>query len=118
LYPFLGGNVLIVFLSGVLVDADHYLLYVFRKKDLSVKKCYDYHKDIEGLGKDNLEIFHTFEFWVLLLVLSFYYYLFWFVLLGVMFHMVLDWIDLYKRYYRIKKVRAWSLVRWMIRKFK
>ena len=38
---------LIIFLSSVLIDVDHYLYYVYKKKDLSLKRAYKWFLKLE-----------------------------------------------------------------------
>ena len=98
---------LIIFLSSVLIDFDHYLYYVVKKKDFSLRNAYRYF--IEGrkiwlsLSKKQKEtfesgiiIFHGIECWILLILLIFVSKLFIFVLIGIAIHMILDFIDLYR----------------------
>ena len=48
----------LVFLSSFLIDFDHYLWYVFKKKDFSLKNAYYYLKDFEK-DKAHLMVFHS-----------------------------------------------------------
>ena len=43
LYPFFGFYSIFVFLATYFIDVDHYLWYVFKNKDFSLKKAYKYH---------------------------------------------------------------------------
>ena len=95
----------IIFFSSFLIDFDHYLLYIYKKKDFSLKKAVNYFKEKRRKGiarnlderkkyKKAIFIFHGIEFWLLLIILSFYINLIWFVLLGIAIHIFLDYIDL------------------------
>lgn len=115
LYPFIGWNSLIVFLSGFVFDIDHYFYYVIKKKDFSFFKAYMFSIPGTTLWEnhgDALHIFHTVEFWSLLVILSvFIDNRIIFVFIGLMLHMILD------RIYQTKierfGARAWSLIRWI-----
>jgi len=98
---------LIILLSSVLIDFDHYLYYVITQKDLSLRRAYGWfiknRKIWLSLSKKQKEtfesgiiIFHGIECWILLVLLIFVSKLFIFVLIGVAIHMVLDFIDLYR----------------------
>ena len=95
----------IIFLSSFLIDADHYLLYIFRKKDFSLINSIKYFKERRRRWlsmrpekrkhhKRAIFIFHGIEFWILLIIIANYINLIWFVLLGIFIHMILDYIDL------------------------
>ncbi len=113
LFPLIGYNTIIVFLSGVLIDVDHYLFYVKRKKNISLKKAYYYCRDT--LFHDVLHIFHVIEFWLLILILSFFYKIFLFISIGIIFHLYLDVIHLY---YHPEKInaRTFSIITWILRR--
>src|SRR3989344_2064766 len=65
---------LIIFLSSFLIDVDHYLYYIIIKKDFSLKNAYNYHLDIRNNNKKGkIRLFHTAEFLIVLLILSFFY---------------------------------------------
>jgi len=98
---------LIIFLSSVLIDFDHYLYYVVKKKDFSLMNAYAWfikNRDIwMALSKKEKEkfqqgiiIFHGIECWILLILLTLISRWFLFVLIGVLVHMVFDFIELYK----------------------
>ena len=122
LYPFIGINSLIVFLSGFLFDVDHYFYYAIKKKDISLMNSYRYSLSGSKLNKkrnnekeDCFHIFHTIEVWILLIILSLFVKEFIFVFIGLMFHMFLDWIKLKWEYKRLKGQRAWSIIGWISR---
>lgn len=98
---------LIIFLSSVLIDFDHYLYYIIKKKDFSLRNAYRWfiqnreiwlalsRKEKENM-KHGIIIFHGIECWILLALLVFVHKIFLFVLIGVLIHMILDFIDLYR----------------------
>ena len=93
---------LIIFLSSFLIDIDHYLYYVFKKRDLSLRKAYKWHiRKREKWYKLSREqrnktylgfyIFHGLEISILLFLLGlFVHILFYFIFLGHFFHLFLD----------------------------
>jgi len=97
-------KVFLILLSNSLVDADHYLYYVYHKKDWSLKNSYRWFiqripkidklsKKEQGKYKKTPLIFHGIEFLAILIFLSFLHPLLLWVLLGVVIHTVLDIIE-------------------------
>jgi len=119
LVPIFGIYSLLIFLGGVLIDVDHYLEYAVRKKDLSLIKAYKegmmfYRKSIR-LGRpiriNVLHIFHTLEFLIIFMLLSFFSKIISILLIGILFHIVLDLGWLIKR--KALKSRAHSFIGWL-----
>lgn len=103
---FLG--LILLILSTVLIDVDHYLYYFYKTNNLNLRKAYQWfiliEKKIEPQIKFIVEykwpimIFHGVEFVFLLSILCFFNDLFKFILLGVLLHYFLDFCELvYKR---------------------
>jgi len=105
---------LLVFLSSVLIDIDHYLFFVKRKKEFSLKKAFNWHKKLVGKQhKPIMHVFHTIEFVTLILILSFFWDIFVFVLIGILFHSIIDIIDMfYNKWYGL---REFSLIRYLLK---
>jgi hypothetical protein len=104
LYPKISlEGALIVFLSALLVDFDHYLYYVFRKKDINPLAAYHWHKKLHkkflSLSREQLRkiysgffIFHGLEALLIVLLLGILLSgFFLFIFVGFLFHMILDW---------------------------
>ena len=101
-WPGLGWvNALIIFLASFLIDADHYLHYVFRKRDLNLRKSFKWFIDFGPIyeklsNKERKEIylpvciFHSIEVFLILGILSFFYTWALMVLIGFAFHRFLD----------------------------
>jgi hypothetical protein len=92
---------LIIFSSSILIDFDHYLIYVFRKKDLSIKKAYWYCRYLgdkyRNLPKKTAEKvhtplawFHSIEALIIINLISLIFPIFWFVFIGMVFHIATD----------------------------
>jgi hypothetical protein len=103
------------FFAAVLIDFDHYLLFVFKKKDLNPFHAYDYCRYVHKIELDKsnqrsyLLIFHTIEFFIILFVLALFFRIFQPILFGVLFHEFTDLI--YEAVQKDKKYkRAFSLV--------
>ena len=90
LYPLYGLNVLIVFFANLLIDIDHYILYIFKFKSFNVLKANKYFMNHEGTS---FLFLHTAEFILLLLFLFMYFEFIFFVLIGVLIHLLLDLPD-------------------------
>jgi len=96
---------LLIILSTFFVDVDHYLYYVYKKRDWSLKNAYNYYiKIVKKLKKTprkercrykcDVIIFHGIEFWIILALLSLIHIFFFYIFIGVMFHMFLDFLAL------------------------
>lgn len=89
-------SILLFFLAAIFIDIDHYFLYVARKKFLNPWKSYLYNryeiaKELKKSGqKQVLVIFHTIEFFIILLILSLLFSFLWPIFFGCLFHEVTD----------------------------
>ena len=119
LYPVYGANVLIIFISNLLIDADHYLWYIFRMKSLNLFKAFKFYKNrtLRLKYRNILHVFHTIEFLILIIVLSFYFEIFFLILIGIVIHLILDIIDLLMIRQCID-LRVWSFLEFFIIKIK
>lgn len=70
LYPLYGIQSFLVFIGGFFIDLDHYLLYVVKHKDFSIKKTFEYNLD-ENI-KNKMHFFHFIEFLAIAVTLSIY----------------------------------------------
>ena len=116
LFPVFGYISLLIIVGGFLVDFDHYLYYILKHKKISLVKAYHLYKKKLKPQEDNrdlLHIFHTIEFWILLIILTIYLRFFILLTFGFFIHMILDCFDLIrtKRY----GARALSLIAWLRR---
>jgi len=94
LFPAIGWlGAFVIFASSVLIDVDHYLWYVWKEKDWSLKKAYFYLKNSKRKVK-RMMILHTFEFLLLLGIASFYSKFLFYILIGFVFHSIVDIIDM------------------------
>jgi hypothetical protein len=92
----------LIFLSSIFIDTDHYVYYVYKKKDWSLKRSVNYFygimqrflsMDKEGRKRfyGGIFFFHNIEFLILILLLGmFFTSYFYFILIGLTFHMFLD----------------------------
>lgn len=121
IYPFIGPvNTALVFFGGWIFDFDHYLYCIFKHKNFSVIDCWRFHSPF-AKEKDLLHVFHTIEFYVLILIISFYIEAIGFLFIGLIYHQLFDIIKLI--YLKIKKeprannCRAASLIMWLKRHY-
>jgi hypothetical protein len=107
--------VLIVFLSSILIDFDHYIYYVFEKKRFSLKSAYKwylierekFHKLSPKEKKKHkyfIFIFHGIECLAVLFLLSYYYSIIFFVFIGFLIHLIEDLIISIKFKYLERKL--------------
>lgn len=95
----------VILLSSVLIDVDHYLYYVWIKKDWNLSYAYRWFslklEDWRKLPKQERHQFerqilfmHGIEFILLTSLLIFVHKIFLFILIGFLIHLALDFIDL------------------------
>lgn len=106
LFPQIGFmGFLLIILSTFFIDVDHYFLYVFKKKDLSLGNAYRWFvngfkkrialpKKEKTKYKYGILIFHGIEFWIILAFLALIHNFFLYIFIGVMFHIFLDFLAL------------------------
>jgi hypothetical protein len=119
LSPVLEARELAAFAVGsVLIDVDHYLLYVQRRRSLSVKGMFRYFEELQPIQRSIPYIgvcaFHTIDFFVLLAVLSRFYPIFYSLLCGCLYHFVLDLIHLRRK--KVLFIRSYFLIEHFIRR--
>jgi len=106
--------IIVMFLASVLIDTDHYIWYVKREHDWNLRNAYIWHKTQPLMHKPVMHIFHTVEFILIIIILSFYSQFFLFLSIGLLLHSVMDIIDMFpKRRYSCREL---SLIRYLIRK--
>jgi hypothetical protein len=103
-------QVILVFLSAFFIDIDHYIWFIFYKKDFNLKNAYSFLKD-QGFHKPTLMIFHTVEFILLIGLLSFLNEFFIYIFIGIIFHSIVDII--YLIYLRELPCREFSIIRYI-----
>jgi len=110
-------NVSLIFLASVLIDFDHYVFYIQKKNDFSLKNSYNFlKKESQKKHKPMLHIFHTLEFMILIIILSFIWQGFLFVFIGMIFHSAFDIGDFI--YHKKYTAREHFLIRYLILKQK
>jgi len=105
-------------IGSILIDVDHYIYYVVRKKRFGIKEMFKYHDSLFA-QKDKIPyagicVFHTIDFFILIGILSFYFPVFLYLLIGLIYHFLVDIIFLYKHNYLYG--RAYFFIEHLIRK--
>lgn len=103
-----------IFIGGFFLDFDHYLYYGFLKKDWNHKNCFKYFDfyNYDRACIDELHVFHTIEFAVMLIVLSFFFEFAFAVLIGMALHILLDKFDAWRR--NLKAGRVPTIYGWLL----
>lgn len=86
-------QIILFSLAAFFIDVDHYLLYIFTKNDFSIKRAYKYFKTYRKSEKarEKLFIFHTIEFFIIIVVMIILFlHIFFPILLGFVLHTSLD----------------------------
>lgn len=97
------------FLSASFLDVDHYLFYLFKFKQFSLKKAWQYFESIKHKSRQVFCLFHTIEFLILIIIFA-YFSQFEFlkgVVFGLSYHLLIDLAQAI--YYREVNYRFWSL---------
>jgi hypothetical protein len=111
LYPFIGENVVPFGLAAIFIDLDHVVEYIRQTRSLDVRGVFAFNKLIENnLDKRFLvwNMFHTIEFFGLIVCLATLFPVFYYVLAGCLFHMACDMVHLLRNDNLF--VRAYSLL--------
>lgn len=122
LFPFFSWQVLLFLAATVLIDFDHYLIYMIKRKDLGLKTSYAFFRDLDKKQKNQnfkgfytffLCIFHTYEFLLILFILSFIYNPLLLIFLGFIYHLAIDIVFVrivYNKKYLFFYLKNFSLV--------
>ena len=119
LVPFWGvENSAIFFCSFILIDVDHYLLYLMKTGDSSIKAMFRFCRLFPKRYKGRMLsycIFHSLEALFLLTLAGFYLSdIFFIILFGFLSHILLDMYNLYR--YNAFFDRVYSIPEYLIRK--
>mgnify|MGYP001603476788 CR=1 FL=1 len=118
LYPLFGWKALLILISGVTIDIDHYFWYISKFKEFNLFRCYECltveaeknnWKDVIG----SLFIFHTIEFLLIIVVASFYSEYALIFLIGLSVHYLLDFI--WHCYLPKRMITNPSIISWILK---
>ncbi len=114
----------LIFFSSFLIDFDHYVVAVMKRKSLSLFQAFGYFKELEKIELKNYQkgirnrgpflLFHTIEFHLLVLIAGLFFTPFLYIFIGMAFHSLCDFYDMARqdRLY----AREFFLVNWIIKK--
>lgn len=119
LSPVEGAAGLALFAVGsILIDVDHYLLYLERTRCFSVTGMFRYFEALQPIQKEipylGVCIFHTVDFFLIIAFLCHFYPVLLPFLAGALFHFALDLFDLRRK--GVPFIRAYFLVEHLIRR--
>ncbi len=119
LSPFLGVEGVVLFAVGsILIDVDHYLLYVARTGRRDIRGMFRYFDVLQPIQRSipyvGICIFHTVDFFLLVGILAYWYPTFLPLLAGMLFHFIMDVIDLHRK--GVPFIRAYFLVEHFMRR--
>ena len=77
---------------AVLLDVDHYLIYIYRHKDLNLKRAYNFFIKVED-GSEFYPMFHMIEVAAAIAFASSYYPILLLFVIGQALHIGQDWIE-------------------------
>lgn len=108
-------NTIIILLSSIFIDVDHYFFYAYKYKEYSLMKAYSHSintgKKFLGIPRNKrgdfysgFYIFHGIEIILLLVSFSVFFQFFFFVAVGIAFHLLLDITHQTKYSDRIDKI--------------
>ena len=113
-----GGEILLFSIGSVLIDVDHYFLYIQRRRRFDIRGMFRYYEELWKIEKTipyvGLCLFHTAEFFLLVGVLAFIYPLLVPLAVGLIFHFAADFFDLQRK--GIPFIRAYSVIEHLIRR--
>jgi len=119
LAPFVsGGEILLFAAGGVLIDVDHYLLYIQRTRRFDVRGMFRYFAELQPIQKTipyvGLCLFHTFDFFLIVGILALFHPLLIPLLAGFLFHFAVDLVDLQRK--GVPFIRPYFIVEHLIRR--
>ena len=93
LYPVFGlAGVLTIFAVSVLLDVDHYLIYIYRYRDFDLKRAYNFFRQVED-GGEFYPALHMVEIAVLGAFISNQYPVLLPFVIGQALHITQDWFE-------------------------
>lgn len=119
-------NLILVFLSSVFIDLDHYISAVKQNRSLNPFKAFRYydkltleiakkHKKGIRMREPHFHVFHTIEFHILIALLGLIWTPFFYIFIGMTFHSLLDVYSLMKDDYLY--LREYFFFNWLRRSF-
>lgn len=91
-YPLFGVKAALIIAAAVLLDADHYLIYIYRHKNLNLKKAYNFFIQVKD-GSEFYPLFHMVEIAAIGAFISNYYSILLPLVIGQVIHIAQDWFE-------------------------
>ena len=112
----------IIFIVSWGIDVDHYLFYVFKKRDLNLRRAYHFFDGQMAVYRKQgkhycapLCIFHTAESLLAMIILSFYNRYVFYVLLGALLHFVGDFYHTFI-VVKLPRIRRYTITSYLLKK--
>lgn len=112
---------LLIFLSSIFIDLDHYINAVIKNKNLHLGRAFDYHKDMAKIQegerkkgirkKGDFHLFHTIEFHLFIALIGIFWTPFFYIFIGMVFHSFLDFFYLINKDYLYR--REYFFFKWI-----
>lgn len=117
LYNSFGWKVGFILAGGVLIDIDHFIWYVCKYRKYSLNDCYYHYIDSHETNFKNiigiLLIFHTIEFLLLMIVVSFFSQIALLFTIGLLVHYLLDLI--WHIFVSKRIITSVSVISWIVK---
>ena len=113
LYPIFKWKVLFILMGGFLIDIDHYFWYIYKFRKFNLFGCRKYFIDNNNIKEQTggLLIFHTIEFLIASIILSFYFKFMLIFTIGILSHYFLDLLNYY--FFMKRFVLNHSIISWL-----
>jgi len=107
---------LLICAGGFLIDIDHYLIYFIKTKNFNLWKGYKFYLNAKhGRNEHVLQIFHTFEFFALVLISCLFFPMMLYFSASIPLHYILDILE--NIFTKNKDyVKVWSILYFIIKK--
>ncbi len=109
-------EMLTIILSGFLIDLDHLFADVNKESIKSIRKLVGYWWNVGSKYEGKFQIFHSYEFLIIVLIISFFNYWFAFVFVGLILHWATDAITNIRITGSLKWTRDYSIIMKLLKK--
>ncbi len=115
LFPFFSYFSLLALIAGTLIDLDHYILYIIKKRDFNIINCYKYCSGTVPHFASSLFIFHIIEFPIFIFIISLFYPFLFPIFIALLLHDIMDFIN--EKSSDVYIVKQYSLLLYLLHKF-
>ena len=103
-------TVVLFVIAGIAIDIDHLLVFIFKYKKLTPKAWNEIRKKLTRKMQAELYIFHSPEFNVILLILSYFYPVLLVILISNIVHLSIDALDYFRYHHNLLCLKKWSII--------